>query len=247
MVAAIGEMMAAKGYVVSDASLATLISILGNIMTVADMTTYALTTSLTAYVPKNAVVVKTDNYAFLAADYYKIFEANKATAISFTLQAAAVPTSGSWIKIKNIGAGTLTLTGTVDGVSNPTMAQNDEVTVFTDGTAWKGKVIAGASSYDFTSSKTESGYQKLPGGLILQWGRYTGTLPMDNTIAVNLPIAFPNAFLNISATIENSAAADNIHQGMQVVSKTLSAFTVYAQCYDLANRGTGFFWQAIGY
>ncbi len=38
-----------------------------------------------------------------------------------------------------------------------------------------------------------NGYQKLPGGLILQWGTYTGT---DNNASVRtLPIAFPNAGL----------------------------------------------------
>ncbi len=39
---------------------------------------------------------------------------------------------------KNIGTGTLTITGTVDGSANPTLAQNKAMTLQSDGTAiWK--------------------------------------------------------------------------------------------------------------
>jgi hypothetical protein len=245
--AALGEMMAAKGYAISDASLSALTTVLANIMTLADMTTYALTADLASYIAKAAVVTKTDSYAFAAADYYKIFEANKATSMNLTLEAAATAGSGKWIRIKNIGAGVVTLIGTLDGTVNPTMAQNDEVTIYSNGVTWKGKILAGATSYEFTASKTENGYQKLPSGLIIQWGKYSGALTSDSSYAVNLPIAFPTAFLNATANIENSGAANNVHMGMQVVSKTLSAVTFYAQSYDLAFGGTGFFWHAIGY
>lgn len=56
-----------------------------------------------------------------------------------------------------------------------------------------------------------SGYRKLPGGLIIQWGAvnvpagdyngYTGTF-------VTLPISFPNQILNISGTLSHSVEAE---------------------------------------
>lgn len=44
---------------------------------------------------------------------------------------------------------------------------------------------------DFTSLKSANGYQKLPGGIIIQWGENTST----STTAVNMsfPISFPTA------------------------------------------------------
>lgn len=86
-------------------------------------------------------VIKTSSYVFLAADMDRIFIANKSTAISFTLISSASVASGNWLWIFNIGAGVLTLTGTVNGVSNPTIAQYDGMILFTNGTSWYGFVI----------------------------------------------------------------------------------------------------------
>ena len=50
---------------------------------------------------------------------------------------------------------------------------------------------------DFLNLKSENGYQKLPSGLIIQWGRFTPT--MATTVGspqyVSYPIAFPNKLL----------------------------------------------------
>ncbi len=40
------------------------------------------------------------------------------------------------VSIKNIGTGTLTITGTIDGSANPTLAQNKSKTIQSDGVAW---------------------------------------------------------------------------------------------------------------
>lgn len=52
----------------------------------------------------------------------------------------------------------------------------------------------------FESSLTGNGYQKLPGGLIMQWGTALVNYNQTNTV-VSFPIAFPNACLNASATV----------------------------------------------
>ena len=43
-----------------------------------------------------------------------------------------------------------------------------------------------------------NGYQKLPGGLIIQWGQGS---PVAGGELYSLPIAFPNAFLQVTATV----------------------------------------------
>ncbi|WP_343032874.1 gp53-like domain-containing protein [Yersinia canariae] len=56
----------------------------------------------------------------------------------------------------------------------------------------------------FGASFGASGYQKLPGGLILQWGRVTTTAALIGT-QWNFPITFPNAALSYFAMTENSS------------------------------------------
>jgi len=47
----------------------------------------------------------------------------------------------------------------------------------------------------FVSSLTASGYQKLPSGLIIQWGR--ASVNASTTLTVTLPIAFTNSGLQV--------------------------------------------------
>jgi hypothetical protein len=59
-----------------------------------------------------------------------------------------------------------------------------------------------------TSSITANGYQKLPGGLIMQWGT-VATTQTGNTVPAldtNFPIAFPNACLSLQATTVSPSA-----------------------------------------
>lgn len=56
---------------------------------------------------------------------------------------------------------------------------------------------------NFNSLKSANGYQKLPGGLILQWVHSDSVIVPNGvitTIKVSLPIAFPNGYLAASAT-----------------------------------------------
>ncbi|HEX7687338.1 MAG TPA: hypothetical protein VF453_06515 [Burkholderiaceae bacterium] len=57
----------------------------------------------------------------------------------------------------------------------------------------------------FTSGQSlgTSGYQKLPGGLIVQWGTYLAATT-DTAYTVSLPIAFPTAHLRSFATVDTS-------------------------------------------
>lgn len=64
---------------------------------------------------------------------------------------------------------------------------------------------------EFGASLTANGYQKLPNGLIIQWGQITGTTTTTVTkFSANLPVAFPNAKLGTWAVrIDNLYAANN--------------------------------------
>jgi hypothetical protein len=254
-VAAFAEMMAtAKGYDMSDSDITTLTSQLGNVMTKGDMSVYALVSQLSGYVAKNAVVSKTDDYIVTTTDCFKTLQANKATSISFTLPTFATldtahGTGKAWIKFKNIGAGTLTLVGTVDGTTNPTLSTNEEITVYSDGTALRGKTISGVALSQFSSSLTANGYQELPSGLILQWGTYANTVYSDNPYSVTFAKAFPTAVLNVSATIRNNEGHTGRDNYMQVCNETTTGAVFMCQASIASGIPAvgGFFWQAIGY
>lgn len=53
---------------------------------------------------------------------------------------------------------------------------------------------------EFVASFAANGYQKLPSGLIIQWGLvFSGTWAHGQNIAATFPIAFPNTVLNYKA------------------------------------------------
>lgn len=73
----------------------------------------------------------------------------------------------------------------------------------------------------YGNSLTAAGYQKLPGGLIMQWGSYT-TTTNEGTTAVTYPIAFPTAVLNVQVSEErtdpSSGAAEIMAQSRSVTT-----------------------------
>lgn len=91
---------------------------------------------------------------------------------------------------------------------------------------------------DFTGSNVSlasSGYQKLPSGLIVQWGTSGGG-------SVTFPISFPTAMRSFSA-ITSSTAGDGNSRDVWVLSgsQTLSGLTVSRQ-----SNVDGFYWIALG-
>lgn len=55
----------------------------------------------------------------------------------------------------------------------------------------------------FAKLHSGNGYQKLPGGLIIQWGSITGTI---GQLSGNYPVAFPNAVFQAVVTLSDKSA-----------------------------------------
>ena len=96
---------------------------------------------------------------------------------------------------------------------------------------------------DFTCSKSQNGYTKLPNGLIIQWGNdfFNGS-DGDNATIITLPISFPNAFLQIVAT--------DVGLGTHPVGispNDNNSFKVWGRDLDNNYADTAFRWIAIGY
>jgi hypothetical protein len=94
-------------------------------------------------------------------------------------------------------------------------------------------------STDWTRSISTNGYQKLPGGLIIQWGSNS-----SSSASVTFPIAFPTALLQViySFGYPSSQAAAGGYQWLTAQSTT--GFTTYYDPAGASGKGT---WIAVGY
>lgn len=73
-------------------------------------------------------------------------------------------------------------------------------------------------SSQFGNKLTAAGYQKLPGGLIIQWGILTGTI---GQLSGAYPIAFPNGVLQACAVMADKTAGAT--SGITLYSETSGA------------------------
>lgn len=108
-----------------------------------------------------------------------------------------------------------------------------------------------AAAAGFAFSAGANGYLKLPswlGGLMLQWGRFYAQ--DDSYNALTFPVAFPNACLSVSASIEANGPLAGATSGSCVIGK-LSATGCYIGSSVYNDPGaviTGYvYWIAVGY
>lgn len=91
-----------------------------------------------------------------------------------------------------------------------------------------------------------TGYQKIPGGLIIQWG-ISGSVGYDSNATVNFPIAFPNACLQAVACSVNSYPYDE-DVFARVIYYTKSQISMRAEKAGGSANGTRYLnYIAIGY
>lgn len=95
---------------------------------------------------------------------------------------------------------------------------------------------------DWSRGLSNSGYQKLAGGLIIQWGRQS--IPDGGTPTVTFPVAFPNSVIAITTGQMTNNWGSNVYaNGWTMDSYNNSSFVPHA----LTNGTNDFGWIAIGY
>ena len=144
------------------------------------------------------------------------------TAPSWGKVPMATHVSGQ-LPVANGGTGASTLTSKAvligegtNAVSSVSPGTDDNVLI-SDGTNWTSAAISTIAS--FANSLTTNGYQKFPGGLMIQWGKYTSTIDSNQTF--NWPTSFPNACFVAVTTYEDIKAT-----ALAVNAISASTFTV---------------------
>lgn len=103
-----------------------------------------------------------------------------------------------------------------------------------------------ADRINLVTSLSTNGYQIMPGGLIMQWGKIdTINFNQTNQGPYTFPVSFPNNCLNIVTTIIYDTAINGVWNA-NVNTVTLSSFRVYGD-YDVGIGTAPIYWQAIGY
>lgn len=124
------------------------------------------------------------------------------------------------------GAGTTAIT--VDASQNATFAANQTVA--------GNLTLSGAGNIVLNTLNTYStaanGYQKLPSGVIIQWGSQSTA---TGGTAVTWPIAFPTACLTVVGTSTSSAGI------VQITPISTTGATMYSNVANIVR------WIAIGY
>jgi len=103
-----------------------------------------------------------------------------------------------------------------------------------NGTTWT------SSSSTFDKSLTESGYQKLPGGLIIQWGR-SATISSQQILTVTYPISFTTAVFSINVTPYGDGDISE-----PFVIRTTPSTTSFV-IFNSGSTSGASMWMAIGY
>ncbi len=99
-----------------------------------------------------------------------------------------------------------------------------------------------AASASFASSIGSSGYQKLPSGLIVQWGVTSVAVAANTSTANNwsFPLAFPNACLQVFAIPGNYVTSTRTAETF--ITTSCNGFAQHTAAVTLTTR-----WLAIGY
>ena len=97
----------------------------------------------------------------------------------------------------------------------------------------------------FLSSTGDTGFQRFPGGLILQWG-FTNPSPNNTKNTVAFPIAYSTRCNGVILQYVNSGIVDNPAQGTphQIGVYTRLGFDFY---YTGSATGMQHFWFSWGY
>lgn len=97
---------------------------------------------------------------------------------------------------------------------------------------------------DYRSQWGQTGWVKLPNGLILQWGK-TPVIHDENSTDIVFPIAFPNKILNIQLTENQMRTVNNHATHLAALNVTNSKFTF--KINSTLSIDSSADWFAIGY
>jgi hypothetical protein len=134
----------------------------------------------------------------------------------------------------------MSITKTPASMIDPSGATNGQVLTFNGSTStWVASSLS-ASASGFTASLSSNGYQRLPSGLIMQWGR-TAFMGSNSTLNVSFPISFVSEVYSVVVT-QNAGIQLGSDGTVSVDGITITSFNIR----NGADNTGPFYWQAFG-
>lgn len=199
------------------------------------------------------VVASTSTALTAATHAGKEITVTGASAV-LTLPAASTCPVGTTIHICSqtagvtvVRAGTDTISQILSSTTTASMGLNDTLTLMSDGSSvWiavGGSAQLGASAV-FGASFGANGYQKLPSGLIIQWGAAGSNA--SGVATLTLPIAFPSTFIiGVANYLQAGAGVQSVVATISTNS-TASTLVATASSANAAVNGATVYFMAIG-
>lgn len=188
-----------------------------------------------------------------ASDAGRVIQLASAAPATYTLTAANTVPNGAILYIKNTGsaaatiqrAGADSIAAGNNTVTSLALGSGDDLLFVSNGNnAWFAFSGSAQLQYSaaFGASRAAFGYQKLPGGLIIQWGG--GVPDASGNVQQTLPIAFPTTQLKGVATSQGESNPNAI---VGVFSLTTTIIDVRVRTPAGAAVNIPISWIALGY
>jgi hypothetical protein len=163
------------------------------------------------------------------------------TNTSWASVSASAGGSDTYVQYNSGGALAGSANLTFNGTSlTATLSSSSTATTQSSGTN-NTSIATTAFAYG-TLSTANPGYQKLPSGLIIQWGN--NSIADGGTPTITFPITFPTAVLSITTgTMTNNFSANQFANGWNMNSYSTSSFVPHSYTNGTNTMG----WVAIGY
>lgn len=133
------------------------------------------------------------------------------------LAAGDIAGAGHWVQMQYDATldKVVLLNPFIAGVS---FASNAEAQAYASTTKAISPATLAAALQGANQSLAASGYQKLPGGLIIQWGSFS--VATGGTQNITFPVAFPSSCVAITTGLYEAAATDHVKVGINNVTTT---------------------------
>lgn len=135
--------------------------------------------------------------------------------------------------------------GALNSASATQAATPSQAQAFTSNSVYISPLQLSNAFKGTNQSLATSGFQKFPGGLILQWGSYTyESTPGQQLFDLTFPITFPSVC--VTATVTTGSRLNNTSTGIAVADSTTSQLRLSS----FTQSGTGIVpvsWSAWGY
>ena len=147
--------------------------------------------------------------------------------------------TNTWVanSLSNIGSG--------EFIPKPASANNKQVLAYDGSTnTWGASSLA---SVGFDALLSNDGWQGLPNGFIMQWGRVLN-VSGDTSTSVIFPIAFPNSVFSVIISFNYDGVQVDHSQAVNTRNITISGFDAESQWLtsDFPIKTGNIYWQAFG-